>query len=93
MRSWAGMLVAAAAAVVLQAGAARGAPLSPSRAVRVRGGDTLWAIGGRVCPAGADRRAVVEEIRRYNRLKPGEPLLAGTVLVLGREGAAVAQRP
>ena len=55
-------------------------PAMPTRQVTVHAGDTLWTIAGEVAPD-ADRRDVMEQLRRLNDLD-GTGLIAGQALVV-----------
>lgn len=78
---WVLAVALAACAAVVGLGALSGAvePSVPSETtvVRVKPGESLWELAGRVAP-GADASAVVERIRELNgvdgAVEPGQPL-------------------
>ncbi|MFC4858505.1 LysM peptidoglycan-binding domain-containing protein [Actinophytocola glycyrrhizae] len=78
---WVLVVASAACAAVLGLGALAGAvaPSVPSETtvVRVKPGESLWELAGRVAPA-SDASVVVERIRELNGVeglvRPGQPL-------------------
>ena len=55
---------------------------SGSAVVVVRGGDSLWAIARRHCPASEDPRRVVHALRAANHLSSGRALQPGQRLLV-----------
>ncbi|HEY0374826.1 MAG TPA: LysM peptidoglycan-binding domain-containing protein [Amnibacterium sp.] len=72
------VLALSSALVGVSAPFAQADPAASSRAVVVRGGDTLWSIAERLAPA-RDPRDVVAELEQVNHL-PGAVVLAGSRL-------------